>query len=215
MTSKPFSQAIRERTWTDHGASEGAGFMHDLMRGHGTREDYIALVVQHYFVYRALEAAVDRLALDPVAAPFFSAELTRMPALERDLEFLLGAGWREQIAALPTAQRYAERINAVADQGWAGGLVAHHYTRYLGDLSGGQAIRRMMQRYFGFERAGVEFYLFDEIASPAEFKDGYRALLDAAPWDEAERERIIDEVVAAYRLNTELFEDMSAAKVAA
>lgn len=32
------------------------------------------------------------------------------------------------------------------------------------------------------------------------------------PWDAAERERVIDEVLLAYRFNTELFADLAAAK---
>ena len=57
MAVIPFSQALRERTWSSHGDSEGADFMKDLMTGKGTREDYIALVAQHYFIYEAIEAA--------------------------------------------------------------------------------------------------------------------------------------------------------------
>lgn len=215
MTVIPFSQALRERTWTGHGESEGAGFMHDLMTGEGTREDYIALVVQHYYVYEALERVVEGFRDDPVAAPFLSDALTRMPALEADLEYLLGSDWRTEIAPLPTTERYVARIEEVGAQGWGGGVVAHHYTRYLGDLSGGQAIRKLMQRHFGFETNGVGFYLFDQIADPREFKTTYREQLDAAPWDEAERDRVIDEVLLAYRFNTELFEDLSRAKAAA
>lgn len=215
MTVIPFSQALRERTWSDHGESEGAGFMHDLMTGKGTRDDYVALVVQHYYVYEALEAAAERFNDDPTATPFITDRLTRMPALEADLAFLLGDDWRDQIAPLPTTERYVARIREIEAQGWAGGFVAHHYTRYLGDLSGGQAIGRLMKRYFGFETNGILFYLFDQIADPKAFKETYRAQLDAADWDAEERERVIDEVVAAYRFNTELFEGLSAAKAAA
>jgi heme oxygenase len=211
----PFSQALRERTWSGHGESEGAGFMSDLMTGKGTREDYIALVAQHFFVYEALEAAAETFAADPVAAPFLSDQLTRLPALEADLAFLLGDDWRDAIAPLATTDRYVRRIREIAESGWAGGFVAHHYTRYLGDLSGGQVIRRIMQRQFGFETNGVGFYLFDQIASPKAFKETYREQLDAVAWDDAERERVIDEVLAAYRLNTELFDDLAAAKAAA
>lgn len=215
MTVIPFSQALRERTWSGHGESEGASFMSDLMTGKGTRDDYIALVAQHYFVYEALEAAGAVFAGDPVAAPFITDQLTRLPALEADLAFLLGEGWRDAIAPLPTTSRYVLRIHEIAGSRWAGGFVAHHYTRYLGDLSGGQVIRRIMQRQFGFETNGVGFYLFDQIASPKEFKETYRDQLDAVAWDEAERERVIDEVLAAYKLNTELFDDLAAAKAAA
>ena len=215
MSVIPFSQALRERTWSGHGESEGAGFMHDLMTGKGTREDYIALVAQHYFVYEALEAAAATFAGDTAAQPFISAQLTRLPALEVDLEFLLGADWKQQITPLPTTDRYVARIREIEAERWSGGFVAHHYTRYLGDLSGGQAIGRLMKRHFGFETNGILFYLFDHIADPKAFKETYRDQLDAATWDAVERERVIDEVLFAYRLNTELFEDLSAAKAAA
>ena len=214
MSVIPFSQALRERTWSGHGESEGAGFMSDLLKGEGSREDYIALVTQHYFIYEALESAAERMRRDPVASVFLSDKLTRLPALEADLEFLLGPDWRERIAPLPTTQRYVERIRQVGAT-WAGGFVAHHYTRYLGDLSGGIFIGRVMARRFGFETNGIGFYLFDDIADPAAFKDVYREQLDAAPWDDAERERVIAEVLLAYRFNTELFEDLDRARAAA
>ena len=210
----PFSQALRERTRGDHGASEGAGFMTDLMTGKGSRSDYIALVAQHFFIYEALEAAADRMKANPVAAAFISPQLTRLPAIEADLEFLIGEDWRTRITPLPTTQSYVRRINEVGAT-WPGGFIAHHYTRYLGDLSGGQIIRTLMQRQFGFETNGVGFYLFGEIAKPKEFKETYRAQLDAVGWDDAERDRVIDEVVLAYRFNTELFDDLAAAKAAA
>jgi heme oxygenase len=210
----PFSQALRERTRGGHSESEGANFMDDLMKGKGSRDDYIALVVQHYFIYEALEAAAAAMKDDAVAAAFISPQLTRLPALEADLSFLLGADWRDQIAPLPTTVRYVNRINTVAAT-WNGGFIAHHYTRYLGDLSGGQIIRTLMQRQFGFETNGVGFYLFDEIAKPKEFKDHYREQLDAVAWDDEERERVIDEVMIAYRFNTDLFVDLANAKAAA
>ncbi|MDJ1114185.1 heme oxygenase (biliverdin-producing) [Microbacterium dauci] len=209
----PFSTAVRERSSAAHSSSEGAGFMTDLMRGNGTREDYIALVAQHWFIYEALEAAAARMRSDPLASVFISEKLTRLPALEADLEFLLGDDWRDQVTPLPTTARYVARINEVGAT-WPGGFVAHHYTRYLGDLSGGQFIGKVMARQFGFETNGIGFYIFDEIADPHAFKDVYREQLDAAPWDAAERERVIDEVLLAYRFNTELFVDLAAAKAA-
>lgn len=187
--------------------------MHDLMSGKGSRDDYIALVVQHYFMYEALETVADALADDPIARTFITPRLTRLPALVADLEFLLGADWRAASAPLPATDRYVQRIHEVS--GWAGGFIAHHYTRYLGDLSGGQHIYKVMQKRFGFDTNGVGFYLFDQIADPAAFKDTYRAQLDAVDWDDAERDRVIDEVMTAYRLNTEVFEDLTAAKAAA
>lgn len=215
MSVIPFSQALRERTRSGHSASEGASFMDDLMTGAGSRDDYVALVAQHYFIYEALETAAAEFAGDPVAAAFITPQLTRLPALEADLAFLLGDDWRALISPVPTTTRYVDRIHEVAAEGWAGGFIAHHYTRYLGDLSGGQIIRTLMQRQFGFETNGVGFYLFDEIAKPKEFKETYREQLDSVEWSDDERERVIDEVMLAYSFNTELFHDLARAKAAA
>ncbi|TQK18170.1 heme oxygenase [Microbacterium sp. SLBN-154] len=210
----PFSAMLRERSSSAHSSSERSGFMADLIDGAGTREDYVALVAQHWFIYEALESAAERMRRDPVASVFISDKLTRLPALESDLAFLLGADWRDRISPLPTTRAYVERIRQVGAT-WPGGFVAHHYTRYLGDLSGGLFIGRLMARRFGFETNGIGFYLFDEIADPRGFKDVYREQLDAAPWDADEQERVIDEVLRAYRYNTELFDDLAAAKAEA
>ncbi|MEV4776422.1 heme oxygenase (biliverdin-producing) [Microbacterium sp. LWH12-1.2] len=209
-----FSAALRERSSGSHSSSEHAGFMASLLSGDASRDDYTALVAQHYFIYEALESAAERMRHDAVASVFLSDKLTRLPALEADLEFLVGPDWRERITVLPTTRRYVDRIRQVGAT-WPGGFVAHHYTRYLGDLSGGVFIGRVMARRFGFQTNGVGFYLFDDIADPSAFKDVYREQLDAAPWDEAERERVIDEVLLAYRFNTELFEDLDRARAAA
>ena len=105
-----FSAALRERSRSAHSTSEHAGFMADLMSGAGTREDYVALVTQHWFIYAALEEATDRMRLDPVASVFLSDKLTRLPAIEADLAFLIGPEWREVVTPLPTTQAYVARI---------------------------------------------------------------------------------------------------------
>ncbi len=162
----PFSAAIRDRSHAAHSGSEGAGFMTDLMAERGSLDDYTALVVQHWFIYEALEEAAPTLRTDAVVAPFLSPELDRLPSIEADLDHLLGPAWRGTVSPLPATQRYVDRIREVGAT-WPGGLVAHHYTRYLGDLSGGQFIGRILARQFGFAEDGVRFYLFADIADPA------------------------------------------------
>ncbi|PFG30239.1 heme oxygenase (biliverdin-producing) [Paramicrobacterium agarici] len=213
MTATRFSARLAERTRASHSDSEGAAFMRDLMQGRGTKSDYAALSAQHWFIYDALEAGATGLAADAEAAPFLHPELTRLPALERDLEHLFGSQWRRAITPLPTTEAYAQRIREVS--GWPAGFIAHHYTRYLGDLSGGQFIARLMSRHFGFERRGVEFYAFDDIDDLDAFKNTYRRALDDAPWNDVERERMIDETLIAYRFNSDLFVDLLRQKQAA
>ncbi len=62
---------------------------------------------------------------------------------------------------------------------WGGLYVAHHYTRYLGDLSGGQAIGRILDRDFDLGGRGISFYSFESVPKPKPYKDAYRARLDA------------------------------------
>ena len=208
MTVLPFSQALRERTWSGHGESEGAGFMSDLMTGKGTRDDYVALVAQHYFVYDALESAAAVFAGDAVAAPFVTDQLTRLPALEADLGFLLGDGWRDAIAPLASTERYVGRIREIADTRWAGGFVAHHYTRYLGDLSGGQIMRRSLAEHYSLPDGALSFFAFPAIPKLKPFKDEYRRMLDSVPLDEPAKNRVTDEARLAFDLNTALFGEL-------
>ena len=89
-------------------------------------------------------------------------------------------------------------------------LLAHHYVRYLGDLSGGQVIGRMMQRHYGVSDECVTFYRFAEIPKTKPYKDNYRAALDALPIDAADRERLLAEAADAFLLNLNLFNALGA-----
>jgi len=215
VTVIPFSHTLRERAraGSGRGTTAGEAFMADLMSGRGCRDDYVSIVAQHWFVYQALEQAAERMAADDCAGCFVTPVLTRLPAIEADLAFLIGPDWRDRIAPLPVTLRYVARIHAAST--WSGGFVAHHYTRYLGDLSGAQVIRAIVQREYGFETNGVGFYLFAGIARPREFKTTYREQLDAVAWTEEERARVVDEVIVAHRLSTELFDEIAASRVAA
>ncbi|MFC9929869.1 heme oxygenase (biliverdin-producing) [Streptomyces sp. NPDC127190] len=203
---EPFSTLIRTATREQHAAAETSTFMTDLLGGRLGVSAYARYTEQLWFVYEALERTAAALAGDPLAGPFIRPELFRLAALERDLAHLRGPGWRAGLSALPATRAYADRIRECAEH-WPGGYVAHHYTRYLGDLSGGQVIRDRAERTWGFARKGdgVRFYVFEGLSSPAAFKRSYRELLDAIPADELERQRIAGECRRAFTLNTEVF----------
>ncbi|MFD8716975.1 heme oxygenase (biliverdin-producing) [Streptomyces sp. NPDC059629] len=201
-----FSTLIRTASHEQHVEAETSTFMSDLLGGLLGVEAYTRYTEQLWFVYDALEDGTVRLASDPVAGPFVQPELFRLAALERDLAHLRGPGWRTGLTALPATEAYAARVRECA-RGWPGGYVAHHYTRYLGDLSGGQIIRDRAERTWGFERKGdgVRFYVFEDIANPAAFKRGYRELLDAVDADDLEKQRVVAECRRAFALNTSVF----------
>ena len=202
----PFSTLIRTASHEQHTEAETSTFMSDMLGGRLGVDAYARYTEQLWFVYSALEGPMDRLADDPVAGPFVRPELARVPELERDLAHLRGPGWRQTVSALPQTRAYADRITECATT-WPAGYVAHHYTRYLGDLSGGQIIRDKAERTWGFARKGdgVRFYVFEAVGNPAAFKRGYRELLDAIAVDEVERQRVVGECKAAFAFNTGVF----------
>lgn len=206
-----FSAQIRTATHALHMEAHDSTFMSGLLGGRFGVEAFTRYTEQLWFVYEALEAAAGPLAPDPVAGPFIRPELFRLASLERDLAHLRGPDWRSGLSALPATRAYVARIEECA-RDWPAGYVAHHYTRYLGDLSGGQVVRDRAERIWGFAGRGdgVRFYVFEEIGNPAAFKRTYRALLDGIAVDELERQRVVAESQRAFRLNTAVFGELAA-----
>ncbi|WP_249714094.1 biliverdin-producing heme oxygenase [Rhizomonospora bruguierae] len=204
-----FSARLRAETREAHQTAESQRYVSALTAGELDVAGYATLVVQHHVIYEALEGVAGTMRDDPLAGPFVDDALTRLPALARDLRFLLGPEWRQRIEPTPATAAYAARINAVC-AGSAERFIAHHYTRYLGDLSGGRHIGRCVVRHYGVTGdAGAAFYTFDRITDPKSYKDAYRARLDALALDEAGRAALRDEVLVAYGHNTAVFTDLS------
>lgn len=209
-TSSRFSEALKAMTWDDHEHAEYTEYMQAMLGGKLNIAGYTDMVAQHYFAYVVLEEASEKMRHDPVGGRFVFDGLLRVPALEADLEHLLGADWRDKIEPNEATKEYCDRLREVCFD-WPGGFVAHSYTRYLGDLSGGQVIRAAVERAHPVELAdseGVAFYLFPEIGDYKAFKIEYRDRLDAAQWSPEEQQRVIDEALLAYRLNTKVLAEL-------
>lgn len=202
----PLSTLLREGTRAEHQAAEGSRFVEELLGGHLTVRAYADLALQLHAVYAALEEVGDAVAATPQGAGVVFDELRRVPALEADLAHLLGPGWRDGADVLPATAAYVACVRAVGTE--AGTYVAHSYTRYLGDLSGGQVIGRMVQRHYGIADEGVGFYAFPAVPRPKPFKDLYRSRVDALPLSDDEREAVVAEARAAFRHNRALFAEL-------
>ncbi|GAA3350727.1 biliverdin-producing heme oxygenase [Amorphoplanes nipponensis] len=198
------SVRLREGTRLDHDAAQGSGFLDALVAGKLPREAYADLAAQHWFIYETLEQAAAVMAGDPVAGAFVLPELTRLPALRDDLATLLGA--RPRLGALPATREYRARLRAVAfEHPWA--FIAHHYTRYLGDLSGGQYLGPAIAEAYGLTGAGHRFFVFEGVSPPA-FRARYRELLDGLAFSPADEQNFLAEVGEAYRLNIAVLREL-------
>jgi heme oxygenase len=208
-TDAPLSTLLREGTRGEHEAAEGSRFVEHLLGGELTVAAYVDLARQLLPVYVALEEVAEEVRRTPTGASVVFDELRRVPALEADLAHLLGPDWRSRTAALPDSLAYADRIRS--GSGDVGAYVAHSYTRYLGDLSGGQVIGRMVQRHYGVADEGVGFYAFAEVPKPKPFKDLYRSRVDALDLTAGQREAVVEEARVAFRHNRALFAALGAA----
>jgi len=197
------SRKLKEGTKTAHTRAERSPFIRGFLRGQITRDQYTLLLGRLWYVYRALETQ------PAVPSPFFNAGhaafLARTPAIEDDLEFF-GASVPQSPST--AADRYAERIRHVVDH--APHLyVAHAYTRYLGDLSGGQALKRIVQKTFSLSTAaGASFYVFPQIPRIDAFKHAFRQQLDALVLTDAQHSEIVDEANVSFSLSRSIFDEL-------
>ncbi|WP_156753287.1 biliverdin-producing heme oxygenase [Actinokineospora pegani] len=204
-----FAARLREGTREEHERAERAVFVESLLAGRLGIEAYAGMLGQSYLFYAVLEDAGERWRGDPVIGGFVVDGLLRRDALAADLAFLLGPGWRAGLRPLAATESYVDRIRQVCFDDQAA-FVAHHYTRYLGDLSGGQVIRRRMREVYGLADDGVRFCDFDGVGKVKPFRDRYRELLSATSWGEQGRAGVVAEANAAFRLNRAVFTDLAA-----
>lgn len=84
-------------------------------------------------------------------------------------------------------------------------LVAHAYTRYLGDLSGGQVLGRIAQKSMGLKSSeGLSFFAFPGVSSPNLFKQLYRSRMNSVELTEEERNGVLGEAVRAFEFNIQV-----------
>ncbi|XP_078286477.1 heme oxygenase 1-like [Rhinoraja longicauda] len=204
------SEALKLATKESHELAENSEFMRKFLKGQVTREDFTLLLDSLYFIYTALEEETERnkdhLAFAPV---HFPSELNRKETLEQDLEYFHGPEWRSRIECPKAAGNYVSRIQHVGRRE-PELLVAHAYIRYLGDLSGGQMLRKVAQKALQLPSTGegVAFFTFDRVTSSTKFKQLYRSRMNTLEADGETRQRILDEANRAFQLNVEVFDEL-------
>lgn len=159
-----------------------------------------------YHIYVALEEEIERSRDSPVFAPvYFPDELHRRAALEQDMAFWYGPHWRHAVPYSPATRRYVQRLHEVG-RSEPELLVAHAYTRYLGDLSGGQVLKRIAQKALGLPESGegLAFFTFPGVPNATKFKQLYRSRMNSLEMTPGVRCRVLDEAKAAFLLNIQV-----------
>ncbi|MET0418257.1 MAG: biliverdin-producing heme oxygenase [Actinoplanes sp.] len=204
-----FAARLRRATMAEHREAETRSFISRLMSGDVPRAGFAALTAQYLIIYRELEAAAARMRADGVAGPFADPALDRVPALTADLEHLYGPSWATEVVPVEATARYAARLREHCHTSPAH-FIAHHYVRYLGDLSGGQLVARRVADTYGLSGEGLAFYRFEGISDPKAYKTAYRARLSALPYPADQLAVLVAEAQLAFGLNAAIFADLAA-----
>jgi heme oxygenase len=206
--SSNLATKLREGTKKAHTMAENVGFVKCFLKGVVEKTSYRKLVSNLYFVYSAMEEEMDRHQNHPLLSQIYFVELNRKASLEQDLYYYYGSNWREQVAPSTAAEAYIARIREVSANA-PELLIAHSYTRYLGDLSGGQILKGIAQRAMNLaDGEGTAFYEFKDISDEKAFKNKYRQAMDNLPIDEATADRIVEEANAAFGMNMQMFQEL-------
>lgn len=212
----PLSRLLKHGTRDAHRFIERLAFVKGFLRGVIDPISYQRLLIDLHTVYGALEEGLRRHPNHPVLGWSAWPLLWREQSLGEDLDHLTlrfceastqRLTWRQQSPSV-AAQHYAERIRWQAQHS-PFLLLAHAYTRYLGDLSGGQILRRIAG--FALDLCGpdgLRFYEFSQIPNIGPFKQDFRDWLDRRPLSVAEQSAVVDEAIAAFSWNGAIFESL-------
>ncbi|KAG6829510.1 hypothetical protein H0H92_004312 [Tricholoma furcatifolium] len=226
--SLPLATLLREGTRKAHETVENSPGALALLSGRLPKQEYIRYLMMLWHVYDAFEQALETHAAHPTLEPTYNPTLlARGPPLAADIAFLLDipeSTWKNHpmhLALLkdtpPALTAYVRRIGELSASPDPSPLLAHSYVRYLGDLSGGQIIRRTIGKAYGLDEqqgSGLSFYAFKELTSskPAtqgemkHIKEWFRAGMNkAGDQGEKVKEAVVSEANTAFELNTGLF----------
>lgn len=201
-------ERLRLETRDLHTATERAGAMAALLAGRLPRAGYCALLRNLHALYVALEAALARRRHDAAVAPLQAGALHRAAALAADLHHLHGPRWADELPVQPATAAYVARLQALAASA-SPALVAHAYVRYLGDLHGGQVLKRLVARHYALPgEAGTAFYDFGSEPEVLALRQRLRTALAGLPLTRAEQDDVVAEARWAFEQHQRLFEEL-------
>ena len=198
---------LDDGTRKSHSMAENTQFVSGFFKGLADRDSYRSLITSLYFVYEAMEEAMDKSSDDGVRTLDYPA-LRRLDSLKKDMDFFYGVNWQDDVVPSPAAKAYVARIVEIA-QTKPYLMIAHQYTRYLGDLFGGQMMGGMASRSLSLQNGdGTAFYTFDDIPSTKDFITEWYTRLNELDLTQQQKEEIVDEANLVFALNIDVLQEL-------
>lgn len=209
---------LDDGTRKSHSIAENTQFVTGFFAGLADRDSYRNLMTSLFFVYEAMEQCMDSTSEERVKA-LDSPELRRLPSIRKDMDFFysneLGNDWEKGIEKSEASKQYVARIQEISEtKPYL--LIAHQYTRYLGDLFGGQMMGGMAARSLDLKDGkGTEFYAFEGIDSTTAFITEWYKQLNMLDLTEKQKEEIVDEANLVFAMNIAIFQEIEGSPIKA
>jgi heme oxygenase len=195
---QPLSDVLRERTWPLHATAERCGVIADILQRKADRHEYALLLRNLVPAYERLEAELCARQEDPVLGVFAHRAVRRADRLRSDLRSIAGAEWELSLPLLASGVAYASAIAKAAGDGPR--LVSHAYVRYLGDLSGGQVLKKLLGKSLSLPAEALTVYEFPDIDTQI-LKRDMRDALDLAGRITDDPHKLVIEAMTAFEHN--------------
>lgn len=207
--STNLAQQLREGTTKSHSMAENVSFVKSFLSGVVDKKSYRKLVANLFFVYQAIEEELEKNKNHVAIRSIYFPELKREYSLSQDLEYYYGHNWQQEVSPSAATKIYVDRIHSIGEN-QPELLIAHAYTRYMGDLSGGQILKNIAQNAMNLSGTdGTSFYNFNAIKDENLFKETYRNSLNNVPLNNDQISQIITEANISFNLNMKMFQELN------
>jgi len=194
------SYELKVKTAMVHREAESAEFMRKLFMGRFTDVEYAQYLNALEGLYSQLELELTKNKMNKHVGPIYLPELFRLNSIKKDLEFFSEVEFENSLLDSAVEKYRSRLIDISLKQPHL--LMAHAYTRYLGDLSGGIILGRSLSTKYPNEALSFFHFDFDNIE---EWKAKYKELLDSAKLSNVEIEEVCNEAILAFELNHLIF----------
>jgi len=180
---------MREKTKIIHNRVETRAFLQNLVKGKVSKELYCQYLVDLKHIYEGLEKKLEKNCLHKATGQLCIPTLYRTKSLEEDIK-ALGI---KNLKPGDKAQEYCKYLENI-EQDKSHVLVAHAYTRYLGDLFGGQLLCKKVDKMW---KGVTAFYTF-KVTSCSKFAREIRNILNTLPLSSIQQDEIVKEAYKAF-----------------
>lgn len=143
--------SLKEITWDLHKIAETSAFAKKVLKGEASKEEYATYLYNLLAVYDPIEFSAKRQGL--------FKDLPGIERLNKLYQDFLEIDSGAQYQLVPSVVEYHDYLIKLANDPLRRHLIkAHFYTRHMGDLNGGQTIKRIVAPI-----SSGKFYEFDDL----------------------------------------------------